>query len=915
MSSQVCLRLYEREHEQNALDGAFISAASGNGNAVFIIGSAGLGKTSLLRSAQIRNSRKAEAIYYQGHPVEASLPFAVLDRMFAGMTNALSAPPTDRLGTSEHSLLVHELALLELRTRADRPTVYLLDDLHWADSDSLRILTYLARRISDLPVSLIGAMRSWPPGASRMAETLNAQSEAALLRLEELTFSATHDLLGDLVGRVRAPQFVGRAYTLSGGNPLLVTEAARQVAASGTLPHASERTEGNLRQTLLLSHLSGLPSQSIVVAGASAVLGAQSRIRAVEELCGFAPDDFADAIDSLLATGVLTCEDDCLRFRHDLLAAALLDEMPKGRLRLLHTRAFEYYRSLQDPHSASAHAVAASMVGDKHAIDALKAVGNHALSTGAVGTAVHQLGHAVRFAGQHADTDLLVSYGDALLASGNAPDARTAYHDALRQLPEAGERMPLLARQAVATAYAGRLREALGLFELITQEFGTAVSAETGLEYAYTAWVLDGPNAGLDALARATAATEEHREYVGARMLCQLHTGRAVDLSQIEDLARETWRLGQPGSRTATVSFNPFLIVAVSYYMLERYTDAIEVAELGINYWTNANAPLYAAALRLTRMAALFSQGDLHALMRDAEEAAPEMSPLTEPYFWILRAGALIWSGHTEDAAQLLNQVPQMVGSEAFFVDAYLRDARGQLYLAAGDPASALHEYRALEEKCFRLGIGHAGLPAWVGNALEAYVAAGCPADVRRLVASLEESQQPGRQNRVAMVPQAGRAALAAAADEDRAAEEFYQSALALDVAAPLDRLRIRLRYGRWLRQRHRTKAARGILARALSDADAAGLHGLSTELHGELVAAGGRRRRSDTAAHLTTQQRRVAVLAVEGTTAREIARQLSVSVRTVESHLSAVYRTLGISSRAQLRTITQDGTIDLSVD
>ncbi|MGH3389861.1 MAG: helix-turn-helix domain-containing protein, partial [Actinomadura sp.] len=96
------------------------------------------------------------------------------------------------------------------------------------------------------------------------------------------------------------------------------------------------------------------------------------------------------------------------------------------------------------------------------------------------------------------------------------------------------------------------------------------------------------------------------------------------------------------------------------------------------------------------------------------------------------------------------------------------------------------------------------------------------------------------------------------------------------------------------------------VLARALRDAEAIGAGWLREQAREELTVAGGRRRRDGgSSAGLTGQEQRVARLAATGATNREIARSLSLSVKTIEFHLQRIYTKLGIASRRQLIAMT----------
>jgi len=108
---------------------------------------------------------------------------------------------------------------------------------------------------------------------------------------------------------------------------------------------------------------------------------------------------------------------------------------------------------------------------------------------------------------------------------------------------------------------------------------------------------------------------------------------------------------------------------------------------------------------------------------------------------------------------------------------------------------------------------------------------------------------------------------------------------------------------GRALRHARRPADAREPLRRALELADACGAAALAEDVRTELYAAGARPRTAalSGAGALTASERRVAALAAEGSSNRDIAQTLFVTPKTVEVHLSNAYRKLGIRSRREL--------------
>ncbi|MFW6690677.1 AAA family ATPase [Streptomyces sp. MAR4 CNX-425] len=229
-----------------------------------------------------------------------------------------------------------------------------------------------------------------------------------------------------------------------------------------------------------------------------------------------------------------------------------------------------------------------------------------------------------------------------------------------------------------------------------------------------------------------------------------------------------------------------------------------------------------------------------------------------------------------------------------------LTAARGRLRLARGDTAAGALDLLAVHESLAAHGVRSPAFDSGV-RAVRALTALGRVGEARALAAErLRAARAFGEPRALACALAARAAALGGAPALTLLAEAVEQVA---GTGAVVDECEIRVRLGAGLRAAGRAAQARRTLGDAIEAADSAGLAALGKEARRELSAMGVRVRRAARTgvAGLTPREHRVSLLAVEGKSNRQIARILFVTVKTVEWHLSQVYRKLGIASRREL--------------
>ena len=226
--------------------------------------------------------------------------------------------------------------------------------------------------------------------------------------------------------------------------------------------------------------------------------------------------------------------------------------------------------------------------------------------------------------------------------------------------------------------------------------------------------------------------------------------------------------------------------------------------------------------------------------------------------------------------------------------------ALGVLELSLDHAEEAVNLLRPHRERLLAAGVGEPGSVRFVPDEVEALVALGRTGEAETLVGWLEERGRALDRASALGAAARCRGLLALAGRDTAGALAFFEEALRQHdrIRIPFDRARTQLAQGVALRQARRRRDARTTLEEAQASFSALGAALWEQKAAAELGRFGGRRAVGD---ELTPAERRVAALVAEGRTNKEVAAALFLTQRTVEFHLSNVYRKLGVRSRAEL--------------
>jgi hypothetical protein len=272
--------LAERERAQSAIRVLLENALQGKGGALFVLGEARLGKSTLLDYAVDLATGRMTAAVGRADVAEAALPFGLLDQAL----EPLIGPETIALsheGGQEHERAANHLhaVLYRFREAATRPIFVALDDAHWADPDSLTLLRLLCRRLPGLPVALLVTARPWPGETARAAEELSEQGLATLQRLLPLSDGASISLLTERLGEQVRRSDLDRLVASCAGNPLLLGAVAAELAAGQALPDRAGGSSGSWASRLLLSRFVGVGTSAEAYSGQRACWADDSDLR------------------------------------------------------------------------------------------------------------------------------------------------------------------------------------------------------------------------------------------------------------------------------------------------------------------------------------------------------------------------------------------------------------------------------------------------------------------------------------------------------------------------------------------------------------------------------------------------------------------------------------------------------------
>jgi DNA-binding CsgD family transcriptional regulator len=935
--------LLERNEELARIESALADARTGRGRFVVVEGPAGIGKTALLAAARTAAAEGGmRVLRSRATEMEANFAFGVVRQLFepplveaseleradllqaaagvaAGMLGLPGAPLAEgppSPGVDPSFAILHGLYWLCANLAAVGPLCLVVDDAHWADAASLRYLAFLLTRLEELDIALVVATR--PPEAGTDAELLMAvttDSSADVIRVAPLTRAAVAELLEARLGRAPDADVVDTCLRVTRGTPFLVRELVEALSEEGI--GSAARTVGRSVRLRLLR----LPEHAGRLARALAILE-QSELLQAARLAGLEEPKAAEAADLLATAGILE-PGRPLMFVHPLVRSGIYSELSSAERARGHRRAAGL---LAERAGASArvaeHLLVSEPAADGWVVERLVEAACAAGKQGAPESEAVFLRRALAEPPPRGDRSaLLLDLGMAEASAGLA-DWPEHLQQAVDSAPNAEVAGVYALVLGLALSRAQRFAEAVTVLDRAATTFATpdshlALALEAGAVVAALNDPLTAPSAARRrqaVLARAASDPAAPPELLAAAAFISVLTNERAEVGA--DLAARA--LGAGGTAPPQSGVPPWFAFAtwfsqatLSLLWTERYAQVRPLLDASIaQARTCGDGSRLAVGLAHRGWLALRC-GDLCAAEGDTRTALAAAKLPAPALYRVLNAGVLVKTlvdqGELDAAEQALAPLDSEVESGSITA-AVLRLARGRLRVEQRRVAEGLEDFLAVGVRLTRAQVTCASYLPWRSEAALAHLALGDRESAGRLAA--EELALA----RAFGAPRALGVALRAAgvvAGGDRGASLLREAIDSLERGdAGLERARALADLGALLRRRNRRTEARELLREALDAAHRAGARPLAEYAETELRATGARPRRVVLRGvdSLTASERRIAEFAGQGLSNREIAQTLFITARTVEGHLTSIFRKLQVASRDELPAALSGG-------
>ena len=922
-------------HQETIQVGRFISRVPDGPSGLLLEGEAGIGKTTLWREASNRALGSGYGVLTT-RPVEAEAGFSyaaladLLEDVLDGALPDLPAPQrralevallrADAKGVPPDQYAVSMAALGVVRSlAASGPVVIAIDDVHWIDPSSARVLGFAIRRLTNERVGILASART---GLQIPVELANALP-AALVRRVHVGPMGVADVAALIRQHLRSDlprPLVTRLHEVSAGNPFYVLEIARALLREGASPNpaAPLPVPENLQQ-LLGARIAALP-----VSAARALLPIAAATRPTEDLVLAAAVGRRDqAVSGLVKAeeaGIIQRDGGRIRFTHPLLGSTVYAAATPQARRELHGRLSEL---TTDPEERARHLALSTTKPDREVARVLEEAARHARARGAPDAAAELGELAVHLTPTEDEGETRrrrLGAAEYHFDAGDAMRAIAMLDEAIEASPPGPGRAEILfhlssmswmnLERGVRAPLVRALPEALG-------DDGLLSGIHQGI-----AWV--------DMYQGELPAAAEHAR------LSVAHAGGNVEAATRADAL-------------ATFSMVEFLMGRSAGNEL---TEALELQDVGMEAGSWTEASVYTTPRSILGLQTMWA-GDLDAARalfehELAEYESHSMYTVRQEvlcYLAELECRAGRWRTAADHAAEAMETVIESGQTAtqshvALFNQAYAAAHLGQaaraqematdglrgalanddtfnanwnravlgfLALSRSDYEQAHEHLEPVVRYLGRMSPAEPSVIPCIPDEIETLVLLGRVEEADEALAGFTGRARSMDRPWALATAARCRGLIAGARGDPSAALRSLEDSLFehARLTQPFELARTLLVKGEVERRAKQKRSARADLERALRIFESLGAPLWAKRARSELVRAGGA---SAPTGALTPTEQRIAELAMEGRTNRQVADELFVSVKTVEANLSRVYQKLGIASRRDLARMLRPG-------
>jgi hypothetical protein len=448
-----------RVAELRELRGAAVRAAADRQGWVGLVGGEpGIGKTWLAAACRARLAEDGFGCAWVGCPEdEAAPPFWVWGQLLdqLGVAGVLR-PVTGAADPELARFLLFEAVTAGVReAAASRPLLLVVDDLHWADPGSRRLLAAIRGALVTLPVVALGTYRDTEPGASALCAEVGPERHLVLGGLAPGELAAAVRMA---TGSAVPDALLEGLHARTAGNPYFAAELVRLLRTEGRLD-VSAQLPGELLpptvRAVLERRLARLPAPAAELLRVAALLGDELDPLLLAEMAQQPSAAVASALAAGQAARVVSRD----RFTHPLVREVLDAQLGLADRSRWHARAGallarRYQAGTVGPAAAARHLLAAAQLGGEAspAVEFAQLAAAHAVRRAGYEDAVRLLSAALALADPGSNRgELLCALGEAALAAGDPERARAAYAEAAELARRTG-RAELLACAALGMA-------------------------------------------------------------------------------------------------------------------------------------------------------------------------------------------------------------------------------------------------------------------------------------------------------------------------------------------------------------------------------------------------------------------------------------------------------------------------------